>query len=86
MRANLCGRWGLPEDFLNWLEEENVFCDTLVDRIITGYPEGGCGAPESGKRCGGPPLDTGEPFRVLGRSRVRMDEAGASFEQADCRW
>lgn len=30
--------WQLPETFLRWVEEENVFCSTLVDRIITGYP------------------------------------------------
>lgn len=30
--------WNLGEDFLNWLEKENDFCNTLVDRIVTGYP------------------------------------------------
>ena len=33
--ANL---WKLPEAFINWLETENSFCNTLVDRIVTGYP------------------------------------------------
>lgn len=33
--ANL---WQLPEAFVNWLETENSFCNTLVDRIVTGYP------------------------------------------------
>lgn len=31
--------WGLGEDFSKWVEEENVFCNTLVDRIVTGYPK-----------------------------------------------
>lgn len=31
--------WELGEDFTSWVEEENVFCNTLVDRIVTGYPE-----------------------------------------------
>ncbi len=26
------------EDFVKWLNEENVFTNTLVDRIVTGYP------------------------------------------------
>jgi len=32
--------WSLGEDFKNWVENENVFCNTLVDRIVTGYPKG----------------------------------------------
>lgn len=32
--------WELPPEFLRWLEEENHFCNTLVDRICTGYPTG----------------------------------------------
>ncbi|MBQ7107588.1 MAG: tagaturonate reductase [Clostridia bacterium] len=32
--------WSLGEDFINWVEKENVFCNTLVDRINTGYPKG----------------------------------------------
>ncbi len=31
--------WNLGEDFVNWVEKENVFCNTLVDRINTGYPK-----------------------------------------------
>ncbi len=30
--------WGLPEDFRTWAMGENLFCSTLVDRIVTGYP------------------------------------------------
>ena len=30
--------WGLGADFAAWVEEENIFCNTLVDRIVTGYP------------------------------------------------
>ncbi|MGM9632107.1 MAG: tagaturonate reductase [Eubacteriales bacterium] len=32
--------WGLGEDFCRWVEEENVFTNTLVDRINTGFPRG----------------------------------------------
>ena len=31
--------WGFEEDFISWVENENVFCNTLVDRINTGYPK-----------------------------------------------
>ena len=30
--------WGLDEDFRTWAMGENLFCSTLVDRIVTGYP------------------------------------------------
>lgn len=30
--------WELGADFKNWLENDNDFCNTLVDRIVTGYP------------------------------------------------
>ncbi len=31
--------WGYEEGFAKWVEEENIFCNTLVDRINTGYPK-----------------------------------------------
>ena len=31
-------KWELGEDFGLWLERENSFCSTLVDRIVTGFP------------------------------------------------
>lgn len=30
--------WGYGSSFLQWLQEENCFANTLVDRIVTGYP------------------------------------------------
>ena len=30
--------WELGEPFAKWVETENTFCSTLVDRIVTGYP------------------------------------------------
>lgn len=32
------GEWNLDADFIRWVEEDNHFCSTLVDRIVTGYP------------------------------------------------
>ncbi|MBQ3088112.1 MAG: tagaturonate reductase [Clostridia bacterium] len=31
--------WNLGKDFKGWIENENIFCNTLVDRINTGYPK-----------------------------------------------
>ncbi len=46
--------WRLPHPFLDWVGRENVFTNTLVDRIVTGYPKEE--APEDKL------LDTAEPF------------------------
>lgn len=32
-------QWELGESFLKWIEQRNIFCDSLVDRIVSGYPE-----------------------------------------------
>jgi tagaturonate reductase len=30
--------WKLPAEFVIWIREHNVFCNTLVDRIVPGFP------------------------------------------------
>ena len=30
--------WGLEDAFITWINNENTFSNTLVDRIVTGYP------------------------------------------------
>jgi len=30
--------WYLGEEFKSWVQTQNIFCNTLVDRIVTGYP------------------------------------------------
>ncbi|SDK05921.1 tagaturonate reductase [Natronincola ferrireducens] len=36
----LADQWKLEEDFKAWLHEANTFCNSLVDRIVPGYPKG----------------------------------------------
>ena len=31
--------WDLGDDFIAWVQDKNIFCNTLVDRINTGYPK-----------------------------------------------
>ena len=54
--------WGLEDDFAAWLEKENVFCSTLVDRIVTGGAKGE--APALWEKFGYEDqlIDTGEVF------------------------
>jgi tagaturonate reductase len=32
-------KWDLPQEFNHWISVHNSFCDTLVDRIVPGYPK-----------------------------------------------
>lgn len=56
--------WKLPDAFTDWIESSNVFCSTLVDRIVTGYPRGY--ADEVCKELGYEDklVDIGEPFAL----------------------
>ncbi len=38
--VNYAKLWDFGKDFIKWVNEENIFCNTLVDRINTGYPKG----------------------------------------------
>lgn len=56
------GQWGLPEEFAAWVDGENLFCSTLVDRIVTGYPRAEAGALNAENGYEDKLLDTGEAF------------------------
>ena len=58
----LCDCWALPAEFKNWIKEACVFCSTLVDRIVTGYPRNEVAAicEELGYQDN--LVDVGEPF------------------------
>lgn len=54
--------WGLGEDFRGWLERENRVCSTLVDRIVTGYPQSEASAIWENLGYRDDLMDTGEVF------------------------
>ena len=54
--------WQLGEDFMVWMEDENVFASTLVDRIVTGYPAKEADALQARLGYQDNLLDTAEPF------------------------
>lgn len=57
--------WNLGADFSAWLEKENHFSNTLVDRITPGYPRDDADLPKIIDECGGDRLiDTTEPFAL----------------------
>jgi len=55
-------KWELGREFENWLNGENLFCNTLVDRIVTGYPAGEAGALNAALGYEDRLLDTAELF------------------------
>ena len=56
------GDWNLGEDFVKWLDAENFFCSTLVDRIVTGYPRAEAAALNEENGYIDNVIDTGETF------------------------
>ncbi|ORC35926.1 altronate oxidoreductase [Marispirochaeta aestuarii] len=60
----LTREWTLPEDFRRWILEANVFCNTLVDRIVTGYPREQAVEYEGELGYRDKLLDTGELFHL----------------------
>jgi tagaturonate reductase len=77
--------WKLPEAFVNWLIDDNHFCRTLVDRIVTGYPKDEAGAIEAELGYSDKLLVTAEPFALwviesdkpgVIRSELPLDKAG----------
>ncbi len=55
-------QWALGEDFVSWIEKENIFCSTLVDRIVTGYPRAEADAINEENGFIDQLIDTGEIF------------------------
>ena len=61
--------WNLGADFISWIKEANLFCSTLVDRIVTGYPRSDADALNQENGYIDKVLNTGEIFWILGHRR-----------------
>ncbi|WP_338825725.1 Altronate oxidoreductase [Moorella thermoacetica] len=60
----LAGEWGLPGEFQQWLKEANLFLNTLVDRVVPGYPREEAGKLYAHLGYQDDLLDTGELFHL----------------------
>ena len=60
----LARKWGLEEEFIGWVERCCVFCSTLVDRIVTGYPRDEAEKLQRELGYSDRLLDTAEPFAL----------------------
>ncbi|MCL2404020.1 MAG: tagaturonate reductase [Defluviitaleaceae bacterium] len=58
-------KWKLPDDFITWVDKANYFANTLVDRIVTGYPRDEAGVFEAELGYKDDMLVTGEIFHFF---------------------
>ena len=56
--------WNLDPDFVDWIRNENKFCNSLVDRIVTGYPAADAETMFREIGCRDELLDTAEPYHL----------------------
>ena len=63
--ANHARRWNLEPAFLDWLDAEIHFVDTLVDRIVPGYPAGDIERQQARWGYRDPLAVAAEPFHLL---------------------
>jgi tagaturonate reductase len=75
--------WNLDAGFKTWVEEHNIFCNTLVDRIVTGYPRDTANEICESLGYEDTLLDIGEPFGLWViesdkdiKTRFPMDQTG----------
>ena len=57
--------WNLSEEFKNWVRKENTFFNTLVDRIVAGYPRTEAASMEAGFGYEDKLIDCGEVFHFF---------------------
>ena len=57
--------WGLGTEYIAYIENENIFCCTLVDRIVAGYPRSTADAICEKLGYKDNLLDCGEPFHFF---------------------
>ncbi|GGF24129.1 altronate oxidoreductase [Halobacillus andaensis] len=61
----LAKEWELPAAFCEWVENDNTFCNTLVDRIVPGYPKDTVGDWEQKLGYKDTLMAVGEPFHLF---------------------
>ena len=76
------GLWGLEPEFKAWVEGENCFCSTVVDRIVTGHPKADADAICRELGYQDDLLDTGEVFASWIIEGPQSIKAELPFEKA----
>ena len=60
----LAKEWGLSGEFCCWVETSNIFANTLVDRVVTGYPRDEVAKLQDQLGYADELMDTGELFHL----------------------
>lgn len=71
--------WKLPDAFIQWVDADNIFCSTLVDRIVTGYPKDEAAALERELGYADDLIVTGEPFALWVIESDKPDQIAAEL-------
>ncbi len=79
--------WDLPAEFSKWVKKCNTFCDTLVDRIVTGYPRDSIVEFHSQLGYEDRMLTVGEPYHMFAidadeqvKEKLPFDQAGLNIK------
>ncbi len=82
--------WKLPQEFIAWVKEANIFLNTLVDRVVTGYPKEEAETLSQSLGYRDRLLDTGELFHLWViegpaelKARLPFTEAGLNVVWTD---
>lgn len=76
-------QWQLGEEFINWVQTENIFCSSLVDRIVTGYPKKEASAICKELGYEDQLIDAGEVFAFWAIEGPQSIKEEFPFEKAD---
>ncbi|KYG27007.1 tagaturonate reductase [Alkalihalobacillus trypoxylicola] len=86
----LAEEWEFGTDFIEWLNHSNQFCDTLVDRIVTGYPKDEIEEYQSKLGYSDQLLTVGEPYHLFAidadekiAQSIPFDRAGLNVKWGD---
>lgn len=82
--------WNLTSEFIDWLNNANTFCSTLVDRIVTGYPKDEANKLEKELGYQDSFLDTAEYFYLFViqgpnwiKDKLKLDEVELNIAVVD---
>ncbi|WP_224752781.1 tagaturonate reductase [Metabacillus arenae] len=86
----ISGDWNLPTDFIEWVKNHNRFCNTLVDRIVPGYPKNNITAFQENIGYEDSLLVIGEPYHLFAidaneqvSEAIPFDKAGLNVKWGD---
>ena len=77
-------QWKLEPAFIDWIHKENIFCSTLVDRIVTGYPRSEVDALNKEQGYQDDLIDTAEIFGFWAIEGPSVLANELPFKEANC--